>query len=112
MPDFRAAERTFQLIAQVAGRAGRADLVGQIVIQTSSPAHPAITFAAQHDFEGFAAYESRLRNELAYPPFGKLIRVVFEDEDAEKVATDAAACAESLKSAAREEGITLLGPAE
>jgi primosomal protein N' (replication factor Y) len=112
MPDFRAAERTFQLIAQVAGRAGRADLVGQIVIQTSSPAHPAITFAARHDFEGFAIHESRLRNELGYPPFGKLVRVVFEDEKESQVVEDAQSCADALKAAAHEEGVTLLGPAE
>lgn len=112
MPDFRAAERTFQLLAQVSGRAGRGELPGQIVVQTSSPAHPAIRFAAQHDFEGFAAHESRLRHDLGYPPFGRLVRVVFEDDDPTKVAAGAAACAALLKNPAHEEGVTLLGPAE
>jgi primosomal protein N' (replication factor Y) (superfamily II helicase) len=112
MPDFRAAERTFQLLAQVSGRAGRGELAGEIVVQTTSPSHPAITFAAKHDYEGFAAHESRMRKDLGYPPFGKLMRLVFDDEDPLKVSTGAAACAEMLKSAAKEEGIVLLGPAE
>ena len=112
MPDFRASERTFQLISQVSGRAGRGELAGEIVVQTTSPSHPAIAFAAKHDFEGFAAQEMRLRNDLGYPPFGRLVRVVFEDEDPGKVATGSVACAEMLKSAAREEGVTILGPSE
>jgi primosomal protein N' (replication factor Y) len=71
MPDFRAAERTFQLLAQVSGRAGRGELAGRIVVQTSTPMHPAIRFATTHDFEGFAAQETRNRHDLGYPPFGR-----------------------------------------
>lgn len=112
LPDFRAAERTFQLLAQVAGRAGRGALAGRIVIQTVTPEHPAITCAAKHDFEGFAGPESRLRAELGYPPHGRLIRVVFEDEDLGRVHDVAAACAKLLREKASTDGLTVLGPAE
>ena len=72
VPEFRAAERTFDLITQVAGRSGRAR-AGEAIVQTYSPEHPAIQFAARHDFDGFAAYELEQRRELNYPPFGELI---------------------------------------
>jgi len=72
VPDFRAAERTFDLITQVAGRSGRAQ-PGEAIVQTYSPNHPAIVFAAHHDYDGFAAYELEQRRELNYPPFGELI---------------------------------------
>jgi primosomal protein N' (replication factor Y) len=110
-PDPRAAERTFQLLAQVAGRAGRGDMPGRIVVQTSTPAHPAITFAARHDFEGFAASEMRLRQELGYPPFGRLVRAVFEDEEDARAEEGARACADVLRPLATD-GAVLLGPAE
>jgi len=112
MPDFRAAERTFQLLAQVSGRAGRGDLPGRIVVQTSTPMHPAIRFATTHDFEGFAAQESRNRHELGYPPFGRVMRVVFEDDDPARVRVAAAECAELLKSPAASESVSILGPSE
>lgn len=126
LPDFRSSERTFQLLAQVAGRAGRGVLKGEIVVQTGTPSHPTIRFAAQHDFEGFAAAEDRLRAELGYPPHGRLVRVVFEDED-ESVAAQAAKecgellrakCAEIEREAAARRGterpprIAILGPAQ
>jgi primosomal protein N' (replication factor Y) len=72
-PDFRAAERTFQLLTQVAGRSGRADKPGRVILQTYSPDHPAIAFAIRHDFEGFAEQELRYREALAYPPFTVLL---------------------------------------
>ncbi len=112
MPDFRASERTFQLLAQVSGRAGRGELPGRIVVQTSTPMHPAIRFATTHDFEGFAAQETRNRHDLGYPPFGRLMRVVFEDDDPAQVKTAAAECAALLASAAAAEGVSVLGPAE
>jgi len=112
LPDLRAAERTFQLLAQVAGRAGRGALPGRIVIQTTTPTHPAILCAAQHDYERFAAQESKLRQELGYPPHGRLIRVVFEDEDLGHVHDVAQACAVELRARAAEFGTQLLGPAE
>ncbi|HTV73587.1 MAG TPA: primosomal protein N', partial [Candidatus Acidoferrales bacterium] len=72
LPDFRAAERTFDLLTQVAGRSGRAS-PGEAVIQTYAPEHPAIAYAARHDFEGFARGELAERRALGYPPFGALV---------------------------------------
>ena len=74
-PDFRASERTFQLLAQVAGRAGRADAPGKVILQTFQPDHPAVRFAARHDYESFYAEEVRAREEVGYPPFARLVTV-------------------------------------
>jgi primosomal protein N' (replication factor Y) len=74
-PDFRAAERTFQLITQVAGRAGRRDQRGRVLIQTLLPDHPAILAASRHDYWAFYASETAARKALGYPPFGRLVRV-------------------------------------
>jgi primosomal protein N' (replication factor Y) len=71
-PDFRASERTFDLITQVAGRSGRAR-AGEAIVQTYAPAHPAIVFAAHHDYDGFAAQELEERRALGYPPFAQLL---------------------------------------
>lgn len=79
-PDFRAAERTFQLLAQVAGRAGRGVKPGRVLVQTRQPEHPSLVAATRHDFEAFAAAELAARRELAYPPFGRLARLVVEGE--------------------------------
>ena len=111
LPDFRAAERTFQLLAQVAGRAGRGDEPGEIVVQTRTPQHPAILRAAQHDFEGFAVAEDELRAELGYPPHGRLIRAVFEDEDEARVTEAADACAKILREHTAPPQVLVLGPA-
>lgn len=69
LPDFRSSERTFQLLTQVAGRAGRAEKAGQVIIQSYNPNHYAIAFAKNQDYEGFYAYEMRVRRQLAYPPY-------------------------------------------
>lgn len=111
LPDFRAAERTFQLLAQVAGRAGRGEHPGEIVVQTRTPDHPAIQFAAQHDFEGFASEEVKLREELGYPPYGRLIRAVFEDKDERCVDEASQACAEILRTHVSPADALVLGPA-
>ncbi|HSP98442.1 MAG TPA: primosomal protein N', partial [Candidatus Dormibacteraeota bacterium] len=84
-PDFRAAERTFQLLAQVAGRAGRGDKPGRVIVQTLQPEHYALQAAATHDFAAFAAAELAARRELGYPPFSRLILLRFEGPDAAKV---------------------------
>ncbi|MBI2844531.1 MAG: primosomal protein N' [Armatimonadetes bacterium] len=76
LPDFRAGERTFQLLSQVAGRAGRGADPGEVVIQTFNPEHYAVTAAAAHDYEGFYEHEIALRHEMGYPPFSSLINVV------------------------------------
>jgi len=93
-PDFRASERTFQLLTQVAGRAGRAELPGEVVIQTYCPNEAAVRFAAEHDYLSFYGHEIKHRKELSYPPFGKMARVVAEG-------SDEAAAAGFLKKAAR-----------
>src|SRR5438874_7864613 len=69
LPDFRAAERTFQLLEQVAGRAGRGEQPGRVLVQTYNPEHPAVECAARHDYDGFAKSELAARQELGYPPF-------------------------------------------
>jgi primosomal protein N' (replication factor Y) (superfamily II helicase) len=76
VPDFRSSEKTFQLLAQVAGRAGRADAAGEVVVQTYFPDEPAVRAAANHDFMEFYNQEITGREELGYPPFGKLTRIV------------------------------------
>jgi primosomal protein N' (replication factor Y) len=83
MPDFRAAERTFQLLVQVAGRAGRGDAPGRVLIQTRNPEHPAVLFAARHALNDFWDQELKDRKELGYPPFARLalVRVDAEEED-------------------------------
>jgi primosomal protein N' (replication factor Y) len=80
LPDFRAAERTFQLVTQVAGRTGRGDRGGRVLVQTHSPDHPAIRSAVRHDFAAFAAQELPLREMLHYPPFASMIRLVIRGE--------------------------------
>ena len=85
LPDFRAAERTFQLIAQVAGRTGRGPKGGTVLVQTRQPDHPALQFAAQHDAEGFIASESEARRSPTYPPHTSLVHVVLSGADAEAV---------------------------
>jgi primosomal protein N' (replication factor Y) len=84
MPDLRAAERTFQLLTQVSGRAGRGDRAGRVLVQAWAIAHPAIAFAAEHDFAGFAAWELAQRQALGNPPFGflALLRISGPDETA------------------------------
>ncbi len=76
MPNFRAAERTFQLVTQVAGRTGRADRPGHVYVQTFSPEHPAIVTAAKHDYETFARQEIKHRREFLYPPWTVMMRVI------------------------------------
>src|SRR6185437_4449877 len=75
LPDFRAAERTFQLLTQVAGRAGRAALPGMVIVQTYTPGHFAIQAAAYHDYAAFYRDELRFRADGNYPPFSQLLRL-------------------------------------
>ncbi|MFO0887866.1 MAG: primosomal protein N' [Isosphaeraceae bacterium] len=76
LPDFRASERTFQLVAQVAGRTGRGDRPGRVLVQTYCPEHPAIVHAVLHDYEGFVARELPERQKYGVPPFGRMVRVI------------------------------------
>jgi len=112
LPDFRAAERTFQLLTQVAGRAGRAARPGRVVVQTFVPDHYALAPVATHDFERFYREEIQHREALGYPPFGRLTRIVAasEDEDAAKGAAEtlARAARAAISAPAR---LEVLGPA-
>ncbi len=112
-PDLRAAERTFQLISQVAGRTGRSHRGGRVFVQTSSPGEPAIAFAADHDYHGFARHEMRQRQAMHVPPFRHLARVILRSEDEALVEARADEFAEVLKQVIQEESlpIWLLGPA-
>ncbi|MBS3948875.1 MAG: primosomal protein N' [Dethiobacter sp.] len=85
LPDFRAGERTFQLLTQVAGRAGRGEAGGRVIIQTYAPDHYAVQAAKTHDFEGFYRQELAARQELEYPPFSRLVRFVISGGKEEDV---------------------------
>ncbi len=84
-PDFRAGERTFQLLVQVAGRAGRGELAGDVVVQTFKPFHPVVQSAVQLDYEAFYRREQESRRELGYPPFGRMVCVTFRGPSEEQV---------------------------
>jgi primosomal protein N' (replication factor Y) len=106
-PDFRAEERTFALVAQLAGRAGRGPGGGQVLVQTAAPDAPAIEAAARHDTEGFVSSELERRRVLSYPPFADLIRVVVAAEAGE----EARAAADAVAAGAVVPGADVLGPA-
>ncbi|MFZ1863728.1 MAG: primosomal protein N' [Polyangiales bacterium] len=112
-PDFRASERTFQLLAQVAGRAGRAEKPGKVIFQTFQPDHPAVRLAAQHDYERFFAEEIEARREVGYPPFARLVSVrVHAGAEADaRQATQTLAETARTHVAVREGAVQVLGPA-
>ncbi len=113
IPDFRSAERTFQLLTQVAGRAGRGEELGQVLIQTFNPEHPSIRFAMKHDYLSFYRVEIERRKKLGYPPFSWLIAMRFEGKDAERTRDIALEVREvALKLVEREEfqRVLLAGP--
>jgi len=115
-PDFRAAEHTFQLLAQVAGRAGRAGKPGRVIVQTYSPDHYAIRWAAEHDFISFYREELQRRKQVRgspYPPFGHLLALHLSDADEDAAATRAMHLGHALRelTAAEAPGITVGGPA-
>ncbi|MDQ3309846.1 MAG: primosomal protein N', partial [Gemmatimonadota bacterium] len=114
LPDFRATERTFQLLTQVAGRAGRGVKGGEVFIQTALPGHYAVTCATGHDFLGFAVRELEARAEPSYPPFSRLVNVVVSglDEIATQEAADRAVrWLDGLLRERRIDQVTVLGPA-
>ncbi len=110
IPDFSASERTFELLTQVAGRAGRASAAGNVVIQTHSTTHPAIVAASHHDYRSFYSWESANRKAHAYPPYSYLVKLVYGHKDADKARGEAAKVADSLRATHR--NITVLGPAD
>ncbi|MDR1485721.1 MAG: primosomal protein N' [Planctomycetaceae bacterium] len=97
LPDFRAAERTFHLITQVAGRTGRSERGGRVIVQTFTPDHPAIQAAATHNYTKFIQQELPIRKSLKYPPFSKMIRVVFRGENEDQTSGFANEFAQKLK---------------
>lgn len=101
MPDFRAGERTFQLLCQVAGRTGRGHKGGRVIVQTYNPEHYSIKCAALHDYDGFAKKELEYRKQLYYPPYGRLARIVLRGKNDQDVKKRAADIAEKLKEAVR-----------
>jgi primosomal protein N' (replication factor Y) len=112
-PDFRSSERTFQLLTQVAGRAGRGEVFGEVVIQTFNPDHYSILKAKDHDFIGFYQEESQFRRALEYPPFTRLInfRLVGNSEKRTKAtAEEMGRIGQSLLKRGYQKGIEILGP--
>ncbi len=110
LPDFRASERTFQLLTQVAGRAGRGDKEGKVLIQTYKCESPAIVAAASHDFEAFFAGEVGDREDLGYPPFGYLVAIRVDGPNASEVIRQCRRLADAARAVG--EGVSVLGPAE
>jgi primosomal protein N' (replication factor Y) len=114
LPDFGAAERTFQLLTQVAGRAGRSPLGGRVIVQTYSPGAYAVQFAARHDYDGFYRREIAFRRAAGYPPFYRLARLVFGDADPARSQAQAEAMHRTLEDRVARLGlseVTLIGPA-
>jgi primosomal protein N' (replication factor Y) len=110
LPDFRAAERSFQLLTQAAGRAGRGDMPGQVIIQTLNPDHYAIRFAAEQDYEGFYKKELEFRKYLRYPPFSACANILVRADRQEEALRLSSQLGLLLNPAP--EGVRVLGPAE
>jgi primosomal protein N' (replication factor Y) len=114
LPDFRAGERTFQLVTQVAGRAGRSILGGKVIVQTYAPDHYCIEAASHHDYEGFYQQEIEFRRQQRYPPFGRLVRLVYVERDAERCEAEATKMRRILENKIARLGLPeldLMGPA-
>ncbi len=111
VPDFRAGERTFQLLTQVAGRAGRGDVEGEVFVQSFTPFHPAIQYARKHDYEGFYDAEMEFRGQLGYPPFNRVAMLTLRGRNEEKVEFSAGQIrARTEEALAGFEGVKILGP--
>src|SRR5947207_4687126 len=110
LPDFRAAERTFQLLTQVAGRAGRGGVPGKVVLQTYFPEHYAVQYAAHHDFAGFYEKELRFRSWMHYPPYSSLANVMVRSAKLDDTLRWAGALGRWFEKT-RHEGVRVLGPA-
>jgi primosomal protein N' (replication factor Y) len=109
--DFRSAERTFQLLAQVAGRTGRGPRGGRVIVQTCTPEHPAIALAALHDYDRFVAWEMGHRKEHQYPPFQRLARLIVRGKDAGAASAFAELLAGEFQRL-KPPAVQVLGPAE
>lgn len=113
-PDFRAAERTFQLLTQVAGRAGRSDRTGEVIIQSYQPGHPSIMAAAKHDYLAFAKEELAIRKDLTYPPYGRMIMIRLDSADEKQLRSFSINLADQLAGLeqVQHEKVFVKGPAE
>lgn len=114
MPDFRAGERTFQLLTQVAGRAGRSILGGKVIVQTYTPNHYCIQAASRHDYEGFYRQEMEFRRQQRYPPLSRLVRLIYVHRDTERCQDEAERMHRLLRNKIARLGlpeIDLIGPA-
>ena len=112
LPDFRASERTFQLLTQVAGRAGRGDIEGEVVVQSFTPFHPAIQYARRHDFGGFYEQEIEFREQLKYPPLTRVALLTLKGRNEDKVKLSAEHLKRELEKAlAGMKDLVMAGPA-
>ncbi len=111
MPDFRAGERAFQLLTQVAGRAGRGALPGRVIVQTYRPTHHSLVAAAAHDYESFAPQELEYRRETEYPPFARLAVLRFEGPELDRTGALADRLAARVRSESAARGVLMRGPA-
>ncbi|MCZ6634295.1 MAG: primosomal protein N' [bacterium] len=111
LPDFRAGERTFQLLTQVSGRAGRGKVPGEVVVQTYLPDGEAVQAAREHDFIAFSDIELSVRRALGYPPYGRMVLFLFKGRDEHEVAQKAGLCAEALRAEAPPE-VEVMGPVQ
>lgn len=103
VPDFRAGERVFQLLTQVAGRAGRGEMEGEVIVQTYTPFSPSIQFARHHDYEGFMDQEMEFRRSFGYPPFGRMAMITLRGTMRERVEFSALTLSRKLRAAATED---------
>jgi primosomal protein N' (replication factor Y) len=110
-PDFRAVERTYSLLTQLAGRAGRGDRPGKVVIQTFHPEHYAIQAALEHDDERFAAEEMQFRRMFHYPPFTRMVQLMVRDANRSRAEQRARRLGDSLLRHPRGKDVRILGPA-
>jgi len=111
LADFRAAERTFQLLTQVAGRAGRGEIAGEAIVQTLYPNHYSISHATQQNYGAFFADEMKYRQAMRYPPLTALVNLMVKGADARGALGDAATLAQHLRSHADAGRFSVLGPA-
>jgi primosomal protein N' (replication factor Y) len=111
LPDFRASERAFSLLTQVAGRAGRGEKRGRVLVQTYNPTHPSLVHLVTHDVHGFADEELELRSLARYPPYWRAAIARVEGDDPTQVARLAADVATYLSSRAQAGTVDVLGPA-
>jgi primosomal protein N' (replication factor Y) len=112
VPDFRAGERTFQLLTQVSGRAGRGDVEGEVFVQAFTPFHPAIQYARRHDLNGFYEQEIEFRQQLKYPPVSRIALLLLKGRNEEKVKLSAAHVKQEIEKRAASVGdLIIAGPA-